>query len=65
MSYNPTQMAAGQLLNPLSVDQRRLAERSWASPVRATRAQLPCDFGLFGDEHLQMDLVEMFQDEEG
>lgn len=58
----PTQMTAEGLLQPLGADQRTMAERAWAAPVRASKPQLPCDVGLFGDDHLQMDLVEMFMD---
>ena len=31
---------------------------------KPAKPQLPADVGLFGDEHLQLDLVEMLQDDE-
>ena len=43
-------------------DQRIVAERQWSKPKLAPKPQQPCDVGLFGDEHLQLDLVEMLQD---
>lgn len=62
MPSNRLAEAMGSLLNPLASDQRTICERAWVAPVRAPVRQLPCDVGLFGDERLQMDLVEMFQD---
>ena len=49
-------------LNPRATDEKTIAERKWRAPLRASTNQLPADVGLFGDEHLQMDLVEMFMD---
>ena len=49
-------------LKPRATDERTIAERKWAAPKLAAKPQLACDVGLFGDEHLQMDLVEMFMD---
>ena len=49
-------------LNPRSTDEKTLAEREWRKPKLAPKPQQPCDHGLFGDGHLQLDLVEMFQD---
>ena len=49
-------------LNPRSTDEKTLAEREWRKPKLAPKPQVPCDHGLFGDGHLQLDLVEMFQD---
>jgi hypothetical protein len=43
-------------------DAKTVAERKWRSGLKPSKPQQPCDHGLFGDEHLQMDLVEMFQD---
>jgi hypothetical protein len=66
-------------LNPRASDEKTVAERKWqqrlSGKTRMIRApnrlriipakpQLPCDEGLFGDEHLQLDLVEMLQDPE-
>ena len=50
------------IFNPRATDERTIAERKWAVPIRAAKPQQPCDHGMFGDEHLQMDLVEMFQE---
>lgn len=43
------------------------AERKRVMPTRrlARAPQKPCDHGLFSDEADQLDLCEMFQDEEG
>lgn len=49
-------------LNPLSQDQRVVAERQWAKPKLAPKPQQPCDHGLFSDDANQLDLVEMLQD---
>ena len=49
-------------LNRRSTDEKTVAERKWQSGLRPTKPQLPPDHGMFGDEHLQMDLIEMFQD---
>lgn len=49
------------LFNRLAADQRTIAERRWSAPTRAGKPQLPCDHGLFSDEALQLDLVEMLQ----
>ena len=49
-------------LPPKSLDEKTLAERQWRSPKLAPKPQVPCDHGLFGDGHLQLDLVEMFQE---
>jgi hypothetical protein len=48
-------------LNRLATDQRIVAERKWRDGLRPKAPQLPCDVGLFGDDHLQLDLVEMLQ----
>ena len=48
--------------NRLAADEKTIAERRWRAPSKAPKPQLPCDHGLFGDEHLQLDLVEMFMD---
>jgi len=50
-------------LKPLAQDQRTLAERQWNAGLKPTKPQLPADVGLFGDDHLQLDLVEMLQTE--
>ena len=49
-------------LNRLATDQKTVAERKWQSGLKPVKAQLPADIGLFSDDHLQLDLVEMFQD---
>ena len=62
-------------LNSRATDERTTAERrwrgespKWAGPYGASRPKLaakpqqPMDIGLFGDEHLQMDLIEMFME---
>jgi hypothetical protein len=49
-------------MNRLATDQKTIAERKWRASIRAPKAQLPCDIGLFSDERDQLDLVEMFQD---
>lgn len=49
-------------LLPRSVDERTLAQRKWQTSLRPQAPQAACDHGLFSDEALQLDLVEMFQD---
>lgn len=49
-------------LNPLATDQKTVAERQWQKPKLARKPQQPCDHGLFSDEAMQLDLVEMLQD---
>jgi hypothetical protein len=49
-------------LNPLATDEKTVAERKWRQGLKAAKPQQPCDIGLFSDDHLQLDLVEMFQD---
>jgi hypothetical protein len=49
-------------LNRLATDQKTVAERKWRDGLRPKAPQLPCDVGLFGDDHLQLDLVEMLQE---
>jgi hypothetical protein len=39
-----------------------LAERQWRSGKLAPAPQKACDHGLFSDEALQLDLVEMLQE---
>ena len=39
-----------------------VAKRRILEPLRPTVPQLPADEGLFGDEHLQLDLIEQLQD---
>lgn len=46
----------------LETDQKFVAERKWRKPLKPAKPQQPCNVGLFGDEHLQMDLVEFLQD---
>jgi hypothetical protein len=45
-------------LNRFQQDQRTVGERKWAAPLKPSAPQRPCDHGLFGDSHLQADLVE-------
>jgi hypothetical protein len=45
-----------------AANEKTLAERKWQAPTRPAKPQKPCDIGLFSDDHLQLDLVEMFQD---
>ncbi len=49
-------------LNKLATDQKTVAERKWRAGMKPAKPQLPADHGLFSDEHLQLDLVEMLQD---
>ena len=49
-------------LRPRSTDERTVAERKWQAGLKPATPQLPPDVGLFGDSHLQLDLVEMLQD---
>jgi hypothetical protein len=50
------------ILNRLATDEKTVAERKWRAPLKPAKAQLPADVGLFSDDHLQLDLVEMLQD---
>lgn len=43
-------------------DTAGLARKLASERLRANKPQLPCDIGLFGDDHLQLDLVEMLQE---
>jgi hypothetical protein len=45
----------------IEADQKFMAERKWREGLKPTAPQLPAAHGLFGDEHLQLDLVEMLQ----
>lgn len=54
--------ALPQILRPIALDQREVAERKWRAPRLAAKPQKPCDHGLFGDEIAQLDLCEMFQE---
>jgi hypothetical protein len=49
-------------LNPRAHDEKTVAERKWQAGLKPRKPQLPADHGLFSDDHLQLDLVEMFQD---
>ena len=53
---------SGLQLDHLARDERTIAERKWAAPIRASKPQQPCDHGMFGDEKDQLDLCEMFAD---
>jgi hypothetical protein len=44
-------------LKPRSIDQRTVAERKWQAGLKPAKPQQPCDHGLFGDDHLQMEFV--------
>jgi hypothetical protein len=50
------------IMNAQATDEKTLAERQWREGLKPAKAQLPMDVGMFGDEHLQLDLVEMFQE---
>jgi hypothetical protein len=39
-----------------------MAQKRALEPLKPTKPQLSCDVGLFSDEHLQLDLVEMLQE---
>lgn len=41
-----------------------VAKRQALAPLKPKTAQRACDVGLFSDEANQLDLCEMFQDEE-
>ena len=49
-------------LNRLAQDQKTVAERQWRRGLKPSKGQLPCDIGLFSDDALQLDLVEMLQE---
>jgi hypothetical protein len=49
-------------LNPRASDEKTVAERKWQAGLKPAKPQLPADIGLFSDDHLQLDLVEMLQD---
>jgi hypothetical protein len=44
---------------PLQTDQAEIARRKTAAPLKPKIAQKPLDFGLFGDDALQTDLVDL------
>lgn len=46
---------------PRATNEKTLAERKWRASNKPAQVQLPCDVGLFSDDHLQLDLVEMLQ----
>ena len=50
------------IFNPLAQDQRVVAGRKWQASLKPKVPQQPCDEGLFGDDNLQLDLVEMLMD---
>jgi hypothetical protein len=43
-------------------EQISLARLKARQPLRPTKAQKPCDIGLFSDEADQLDIVDMFMD---
>ena len=49
-------------LNEIAKDQKTVAKRQWQKPTPAPAPQKPCDIGLFSDDHLQLDLVEMLME---
>lgn len=49
-------------LNRIQADQKAIAEWRWMHGLKPAKPQLPPDHGLFGDSHLQLDLVEMLQE---
>lgn len=51
-----------QKLNPRAGDEKTVAERKWQAGLKPVKPQLPADVGLFSDDHLQLDLVEMFME---
>jgi len=56
--------SAGQKSEPLPIDLPApavaiVAQRAADKPLRPKKPQAPMDFGLFGDGHLQTDLVDM------
>jgi hypothetical protein len=50
------------LLNRIETDCKTVAERQWQGRMIAPKPQQPCDHGLFSDDALQLDLVEMLQE---
>jgi hypothetical protein len=49
-------------LNRLAADQRTFAQRKWQEGLKPSKPQQPCDIGLWSDDGLQLDLVEILQD---
>lgn len=56
--FKPTQLTADQLFQPLATDQRTMAIRQWAAPLRPGKPQLPPDAGLFGPDLDQLDWID-------
>jgi hypothetical protein len=48
-------------MNRLATDEKTVAERQWQKPKLAPKPQQPCDHGLFSDEAMQLDLVEILK----
>jgi hypothetical protein len=46
----------------MPADTAGMLQQKADAPLRPSKPQLPADVGLFGDDHLQLDLVEMLQD---
>lgn len=46
------------------VTEAHIARTRALGPMRPKKPQKPCDVGLFSNEADQLDLVEMFQDQE-
>jgi hypothetical protein len=46
-------LPGAERINPAGIAKRRASE-----PLRPTKPQLPCEFGLFGDDAAQLDLVD-------
>jgi hypothetical protein len=46
-------------LNPIAQDQRTIAERKWRAPTKARVEQQACDVGLFSDDAMQSDLLNL------
>lgn len=62
MTIDNTPQGLQHVLPGAGHDLAGLARKRASEPLKASKPQLPCDVGLFGDEHLQLDLVEMLQD---
>lgn len=62
MTIDNTPLGPQHVLPGAERDSAGLARKLASEPLKPSKPQLPCDVGLFGDDHLQLDLVEMLQD---
>ena len=59
---NNGQTCLSNIKRDLSVDMVAIAKRKAAESLKPSKPQLPADHGLFSDDSLQTDLIEILMD---